>query len=48
MKKPAPSAEKGRPTKASPHPRVVEERGEQKDSGPKPTKKLYRGGERVT
>jgi hypothetical protein len=45
---PAPSAEKGRPEKPPSGPRIVEEYGEQKNRGPTPTKKLYRGGKRVT
>lgn len=30
------------------HPRIVNEPGDQKFSGPKPTKGLFRGGERIS
>lgn len=34
--------------RAQQHPRIVEEPGMQTYSGPKPTKKLHRGGVRIT
>ncbi len=34
--------------RAQMHPRVVEDRGEQFNAGPKPTKRLYRGGECIS
>lgn len=34
--------------RAQQHPRIVNEPGEQTYYGPKPTKKLHRGGERIT